>query len=126
MPRKWVARRSAPIELSVHDVFTPTRPAARLNYVARPALDNRLVDALRTPGKQIIVYGESGSGKSTLLLNKLRQTYPAHITTQCSSSTTYEQLLLNAFDQLDPYYVDGRTRQKTRSISPTISADFMR
>ena len=109
----------------VGEVFTPATQAL-VNFIDRNTVNDQLVDALRTPGKQLIVYGESGSGKSTLLLNKLRQTYSAHVTTQCSSSTTYEQLLLNAFDQLDEYYVEGRSSQRGRTISPTISADFLR
>jgi len=109
----------------VYGVFTPTTQA-KLNFVSRKEINDQLVDALLTPGKQLIVYGESGSGKSTLLLNKLLQTYPAHITTQCSTTTTYEELLLDAFDQLDTYYVEGRSSQRTRSISPGVQADFLR
>ena len=124
MPLRKVIRVVESNEHSVHDVFTPTRPAARLNYVARPALDNRLVDALRTPGKQLIVYGESGSGKSTLLRNKLQEVYEAHIKTQCSSAMSYDQLLLDAFDQLDQYYTRNTATQSSRSVTPSIAADF--
>jgi hypothetical protein len=110
---------------SVEQVFTPTMPA-QANFVDRKQVTNQLVDALRTPGKQLVVYGESGSGKSTLLLNKLRQVYSAHVTTQCSAVMTYEMLLLDAFDQLDPFYVTGRSSQRSRSLSPSIQADFLR
>lgn len=109
---------------SVYDVFTPTTQA-QLNFVPRQGINDQLVDALRTPGKQLIIYGESGSGKSTLLLNKLREIYMGHITTQCSSATTYENLLLDAFDQLGQYYVSGRTAQKSKGISPSLTADFL-
>lgn len=114
---------------SVYDVFTPTTQA-QLNFVPRPSVNDQLVDALRTPGKQLIVYGESGSGKSTLLLNKLREVYPGdgtnpgHITTQCSSATTYDSLILDAFDQLGPYYVSGRGSQKSKGVSPSLAAEF--
>jgi GTPase SAR1 family protein len=110
---------------NVYNVFTPTTQA-KLNFVDRPEVNDQLVDALLTPGKQLIVYGESGSGKSTLVQKKLEETYEAHITTQCSRTMTYEQLLLNAFDQLDRYYIEGRSSQKSRSISPSIRADFHR
>lgn len=110
---------------SVYQVFTPTSQA-RLNFVPRDTITNHLVDGLRTPGKQLIVYGESGSGKSTLLLKLLEQTYPGHITTQCSVSTTFEQIVLNAFDQLDAYYIDGKTTNSSRSIKPALVADFSR
>lgn len=110
---------------SVYEVFTPTTQA-RINFVDRNTINDDLVDALRTPGKQLIVYGESGSGKSTLLLNKLRQIYSGHITTQCSAAMTYDKLLLDAFDQLDQYYLSNRTSQKGRSVSSSLIADFSR
>jgi hypothetical protein len=113
------------IDHSVEQVFTPTSPA-QVNFVDRKQVTNQLVDALRTPGKQIVVYGESGSGKSTLLLNKLRQVYAAHVTSRCSAHMTYEKLLLDAFDQLDPFYIAGRSSRKDRSLSPSIQADFLR
>jgi len=110
---------------TVQQVFTPATPA-QLNFIDRVAITKQLVDALQTPGKQLIVYGESGSGKSTLLLNKLRQTYADHVTTRCGVETTYEKLLCSAFDQLNPYYVEGRNSQRGRSITPSIRADFLR
>lgn len=110
---------------SVYDVFTPTTQA-QVNFVDRDAINDDLVNALRTPGKQLIVYGESGSGKSTLLLNKLHQIYSDHITTQCSSAMTYDQLLLDAFDQLDQYYLAGRTSSKGRTVSAGLITDFSR
>lgn len=60
----------------VKDVFTPTKPA-RITFIDRELINDRLVNALQMPGKQIIVYGHSGSGKTTLLLNKLNQLYEA-------------------------------------------------
>src|SRR5688572_14807734 len=87
---------------SVFDVFTPTTQA-NINFVARDAVNDRLVDAIRTPGKQLVVYGETGSGKSTLLQRKLNELYTDHITTRCSSTSTFESILLDAFDQLDKF-----------------------
>ena len=52
----------------VKEVFTPTTPA-RVAFVARDAINDRLVNALEMPGKQLIVYGHSGSGKTTLVVN---------------------------------------------------------
>jgi len=54
----------------LQDVFTPNKPA-RLTFVERESINETLVNALTTPGKQIVVYGHSGSGKTTLLINKL-------------------------------------------------------
>ena len=88
------------------DVFTPTTPA-RLPFVERETINRKLVNAIKTPGKQIIVYGHSGSGKTTLLENKLFQTYEAHITTRCVKGLSFEQLVLDAFDQLGGFYESG-------------------
>ena len=108
---------------SAYDVFTPTTKA-QLNFVDRNAVEDQLIDVLLTPGKQLIVYGESGCGKSTLILNMLRQMHVSHITTQCTINTTYESLVLDAFDQLNPYYTQERSTKKGRTISPTPSAQF--
>lgn len=49
---------------NLSEIFTPTRPA-NLTYVERDKESEQLIRALKTPGKQIIVYGNSGSGKTT-------------------------------------------------------------
>src|SRR5437899_4580431 len=104
---------------SVFRVFTPTTQA-RVNFVPRVAVNDQLVDALRTPGKQLIVYGETGSGKSTLLLKKLEETYSGHITSRCLASTSFDQLLLDAFDQLNPYYIEQTTTTKGKAVSTSL------
>jgi GTPase SAR1 family protein len=101
----------------VRKVFTPSKPA-RVAFVERDQINNALVNALRTPGKQIVVYGYSGSGKTTLLVNKLHQVYPNHITTRCMKGLTFDQLILDAFDQLAPYYSSETTKtQRTSQAS---------
>lgn len=104
-------------------VFTPNAPA-RLTFVERHAINNQLVDSLRTPGKQIIVYGPSGSGKTTLLFNKLLQVYPAHITSACTAGSTFENLLLHAFDKLDLYFTSGISSKRGGTLSASIGADY--
>lgn len=89
------------------DVFTPTRPA-RIAFVERDSVNDKLVNSLTTPGKQIVVYGHSGTGKTTLLVNKLTQLYENHITTRCMKGLKFDQLILDAFDQLAPYYIQER------------------
>ena len=101
---------------SVYDVFTPARQAT-LSFVERPSVNDVVVDALQTPGKQLVLYGESGSGKSTLIKRKLEQLFPRHIVTQCTSNATFVDLLLDAFDKLSPFYVSGRTSSKVESAS---------
>jgi hypothetical protein len=101
------------------DVFTPTKPA-RIAFVERNAVNNKLVNSLTTPGKQIVVYGHSGTGKTTLLVNKLTQLYEKHITTRCMKGLKFEQIILDAFDQLAPYY----TNEKSISIKSSTGVDI--
>jgi len=108
---------------SVYDVFTPTTPA-RVNYVARGEVNDILVDALRTPGKQVIVYGESGCGKSTLLQRKLTEIYESHIITRCNAKSTFESIVMDAFDQMDKYYVEGKVKESSKSGKGTLGAQF--
>jgi energy-coupling factor transporter ATP-binding protein EcfA2 len=107
----------------VEDVFTPTTPA-RLTFVERVRVNDRLVNALRTPGKQVIVYGHSGSGKTTLLVNKLHQIYEHHVTTRCVGGLSLDQLVLDAFDQLGPYYISERSSAKESSATAGLKAGY--
>lgn len=107
----------------VREVFTPTS-LADLNFVERMPTSNYLVDALRTPGMQIILYGESGSGKSTLMQHKLHQVYENHITTRCHKTLTFENLLLDAFDQLAPFYESSKAKTGNRSKGASLTADY--
>lgn len=107
----------------VYDVFTPTIPA-KLTFVERDGINNKLVNALRTPGKQIVVYGQSGSGKTTLLINKLHQLYSFHLTSRCMKGLSFESLLLDAFDQLAPYYCSENTVGSNKTISADLSNEY--
>ena len=107
----------------LHDVFTPTRPA-QLTFVERKTIQDKLVDVLRTPGKQLVVYGQTGSGKTTLLINKLYQLYEDHITTRCIKGLSFDQLLLDAFDQLNRYYNDEITRKDQRKLSLSVVSEY--
>ena len=101
---------------TIHDVFTPTRPAV-LTFIERETINDRLVDALQPPGKQMIVYGHTGSGKTTLLINKLNQVYENHLTIRCMVGVSFEQVLIEAFDQLGPFYDSERTRTEKAGLS---------
>lgn len=106
-------------------VFTPTTPA-RLTFVERISVQDRLANSLSTPGKQIVVYGHSGVGKTTLLVNKLHQTYETHITTRCMKGMTFDAILLDAFSQLEATYVSETTNKSQSTISAQLSSDFLR
>lgn len=107
----------------LNDIFTPSSPATH-TFVNRPTINNLLVDAIRTRGKQLIIYGHSGTGKTTLLFNKLNQTYDDFIITRCTSNLTFDQLVLNAFDQLGKFFVSKSTKSKSSNIDSSITADY--
>lgn len=97
------------------DVFTPSRPATH-TFIERSEINRQLVDALMTPGKQLIVYGFTGSGKTTLLRKKLEELYDCYISTSCTKSMKLDQIRRNAFDQLDKYYLDTTTKNTSTTI----------
>ena len=107
----------------VVDVFTPTSPV-KLTFVERKEVDKRIVRALRTTGNQIVVYGYSGCGKTTLIENKLFQNYENHVRTNCMEGMSYECVLLDAFDQLAPYYVGNIQESQKKKIVAIISANY--
>ena len=82
-----------------YQVFTPTS-IANINYIERNSLNARMVSALRTPGKQLVIFGHSGVGKSTLLRNSLIELYDMEVVTNCMSGMTFDGIVLNVFDQL--------------------------
>nr|WP_315848512.1 hypothetical protein [uncultured Rhodoferax sp.] len=109
---------------SVNEVFTPTSPAI-VCYVPRgEKINDKVVNALNTPGKQMVVYGHSGSGKTTLLLNKLRELYGEHLTSSCMKSTSVDALLLDAFAQLAPFYESEKSSGKKTAKEIAIESTF--
>ena len=108
----------------VKDVFTPTTPA-RITFIDREEINDKLVRALQMPGKQLIVYGHSGSGKTTLLVNKLCQLYEKHITTRCMKGMTFEQIMLDAFDQLNPYYTSEHKVAEVNQKSSDLAGSYL-
>lgn len=107
----------------VSQIFTPASPA-KINFVEREDINRRIVRALKTPGMQIIVYGQSGSGKTTLLENKLFQVYERHIKTSCMKGMNFESVLLDAFDQLSPFYLSEESSTDCESIDINLKASF--
>lgn len=105
------------------DVFTPTSPAT-LTFVERESIRDQITNALRTKGKQIIVYGPSKSGKSTLVNNKVAQIYENFIKTRCMHGMTINSLMLDAFDQLDPYYIINKKNTKKSGKSSELGLDY--
>lgn len=104
-------------------VFTPSIPA-QIAFVDRDSVNDKLVAALRTPGKQIVVYGHSGSGKTTLLNHKLEQLYEGHITSRCMKGTTIEALMREAFDQLDSYFISEKLEGRKNNSEAALEASY--
>ncbi len=104
-------------------VFTPSVPA-KISFVDRDAVNDKLVNALMTPGKQLVVYGHSGSGKTTLVVNKLHQLYEGHITSRCMKGTTLDSLVRDAFDQLDPFFVSERVEATKNTVEAALEASY--
>lgn len=105
------------------DIFTPTK-IAELTFVDREKVRDRIVDALMTPGKQLIIYGPSKSGKSTLVINKTNQVLENYIITRCYSGNTIDQILVNAFDKLEKYYTLQKISSTTKTQQGSLSASY--
>ncbi len=110
-------------KFETYKVFTPTQPAINTFIERTSKVNNHLVDSLRTPGKQLVIYGHSGCGKSTLITNKLNQVYERAIVTRCMKGMVFENMILDAFEQLGPFFT---TETKTRKfkIAPEISVSY--
>ncbi len=109
--------------VSVYDVFTPTK-SAQMNYIKREDLEKQIKHELTTPGKQIILFGHSGSGKTTIIRRLLENDNKHYILTQCESSTTFNQILANAFDALDKYIISEKNQYKSIKFSSALKTDY--
>ena len=102
----------------IEDVFTPSS-SAELTFVRRPSIEKKFHSQFKLCGKQIIIYGHSGSGKTTFLNKYFKEHNVSVVTIHCASDMAFNQILLNAFDQLDSFY------KQTGSISETEGAKVL-
>lgn len=107
----------------LEDVFTPSN-AAVLNYIKRPSLEDILSKNLTIQGKQIILYGHSGSGKTTLIREALSKLKKNYIITTCISSDTLEDIIIKAFDKLNPYYMAKTSKKRSIKISEQLKLKY--
>ncbi len=105
----------------LEDIFTPTQPAY-YTFVDRKAIDTRLQRALRIPGMQIILYGHSGSGKTTILSMKKKDKIIDAVTTRCMIGMTLNDLMVDAFNQLEVYYNVEKEQVKSTKVEGGLSA----
>jgi hypothetical protein len=54
------------------------------------------------------------------------QLYPDHITSRCTATTTFENLLLGAFDSLNPYYSSETSIKTGRSIKASLGQEYFK
>lgn len=105
------------------EIFTP-QTVAKLTYISRKILETDLTKYLDLPGKQIIIYGHSGGGKTTLIRNILNSKKINSVKTHCENVTTFNDLLLNAFDQLNKFYINEKYENKNYTISSELKSEY--
>lgn len=105
-------------------VFTPSIPA-RVTFVDRDELNDDIVTALELPGTQLVIFGHTGSGKSTLVQNLLHRVYESQITTNCMKGMSFEEVVLDAFDQLEEFYVDEVTNNIKTTVNGRVKANYL-
>ncbi|MDC3285291.1 ATP-binding protein, partial [Flavobacteriaceae bacterium] len=108
----------------LEEIFTPSQPAKH-TFVERSSVKKRLDRAFRTPGKQIIIYGYSGAGKTTLLRNKLESENINYITTPCIKGMSISDIVIDAFNQLEIYYTQGKEKVESNKVGGTLSASYL-
>lgn len=108
------------------DVFTPTSSAKR-GFIGRGEVQSDLQAALRTPGTQIIVYGESGAGKSSLVDHSLLDLGRKHLSTHCTGATTYTEILASVFDELGVFAISDLSAENSigSEIGGSIGSDVV-
>lgn len=109
--------------LSTYQVFTPSTPA-KLAYIERKSIDEKLDRGILTIGKQIVIYGFTGTGKTTIVRNNITNYYKNTIYTQCTKGMDINDILYDAFSQLDVFYTDGKEKNETTTNKYTFKANF--
>lgn len=89
--------------VNVEDVFTPTS-VARLTFISRNEIEDNFDRNFKQRGRNIIVFGQSGSGKTTFLNRYFEKNKIKPLIIQCDSNMTFQNMIDQIFDQLNPYY----------------------
>jgi len=110
-------------KLKLADVFTPNT-TAKFTYIERKTIEDEFCKNIDITGRQIIIYGHSGSGKTTLTRRMLKRLRVNYIITHCESNTTFNDLLLAAFDKLDRFYIFQKESNSQYSVTSAIKAEY--
>lgn len=105
------------------EIFTPST-AAIINYIERQDIDRKLISEMETPGKQLIVYGHSGSGKTSSVRNMLNKKNLNYVRTNCESNTSFEELILNAFDALNIYVISEKSHKRIKKQNRNVAVEY--
>ena len=118
--------QNPPIEqiYKLSEVFTPGS-VARLTYIERPELIENINDALDTTGKQLIIYGNSLSGKTTLVQNILDNKKIKYSIFNCTSDSTFDDLIRHTFDDLNCYYTIESSDRTDDRIESELGASYI-
>lgn len=109
---------------TLEEVFTPSLPAI-CTFVERQSVNKRLDRAIKTPGKQIVIYGYSGAGKTTILANKVKSGNLRCITTRCVTGMSLADIIIDAFNQLETYYTSSSETKDSDKIGGKLSASYL-
>lgn len=106
------------------EVFTPAS-SANIAYIERETIEKKLSKAIDIPGKQIVIYGHSGSGKTTILNHMLIEKNITKVISRCTTNSTIDSIILDAFDSLNPYYTENISNTNKNSIKGDISSEYL-
>lgn len=113
-------------EVIPEDIFTPKTIVTREMFERRnepdaegnPGVQDRLQDALRERGAQILVYGDTGVGKSSLVKYAAEDEVLEAVTIECGSEMSFADIL----DTIVRKLVDVKQVTEKRTRSAEVSA----
>ena len=122
-----MADTTSPKELEIYQlekVFKATDPDLPPGmFVDRQDVGKRFAKYLRMPSRPLALVGPYRCGKTCLAREMVRRQTERQIYQACKSDSTFDLLLIDAFDDLSPYYPQ-EVVQTTSKAPAGLSADF--